>query len=661
MPDPNSPANVFVLGDLVLDHLIPVVDKRGDFHPRRKERVVEGRARKTFAGGAANCARLLAALSAGRTCLWGLSGYSPWGSFPKFLRSNTTATGGAGIIYYGAHAESHPMSTITRIVYENQTGRREIEYRIDDLPTVPVTESQARDAIGYLRAEAQEHGVHAVILNDLNMKALNAGLVGEIGAIAEAHRIPVFVDPKRDWSLFRHIAVTCVFPNLEEWCHLVGDAANQDTWRRNLDDPESLRRMAVRSLRSMPNARFHVVKCDRDGSVLISPDASGHHLIWRVAPHPVSAKAQSDKLGAGDVFVAAFAIEFVRSAREKAELDSVQAALRRANEVVACYLDLEWQQVPDHRELERFQSVPVDIVVRASVSDGVLLLPSEESRAIDLGEHAVHGSDLVSIDDTYRSTIDDLVAHFTTGWTPPNLDSAILTGRGGVGKTEICAILKAALEPQGIEVWRDFKCIQGPCPDIASAVHAIHDHWATLPGSTGGLVVILDEAFSNAAHLLLGEKGKMLLQLASDRERPTRFLFIDADFHRHREGISKSQFMSRCVLLELPAIDQRYKDVAYIFAAGCLKAARGKASQPVLISEAALIAVVNWVLDTPLEDQSPRNIVKKAGEAVAAALRGSSAKGALRIRKQHLSPDVLKSLGPIEGNSQFLEFGWYGS
>jgi len=492
------------------------------------------------------------------------------------------------------------------------------------------------------------------------MKALNQALIQEIDAIAKHWRIPIFVDPKRDWSLFREIEVACAFPNLEEWCHIVGDAANQDLWRRDLNEPESLRRMAVRSLRSMPNARFHAIKCDKEGSVLIGPEAAGRHFVFRLPSHPVGERAQSDKLGAGDVFVAMFVIEYVRRARQSSPVEAVVGALKRANEVVACYLELEWQQVPDRRELERFRGVDLPIVVQTSVSDGVLLLPDDPSTSINLGDHSVRGSSLVSVDPTYRARIDDLITHFSSGWTPPNLDSAILTGRGGVGKTEICSILKSELAPSGIEIWMDFACHPDECPDTASAVRTIHEKWAELPVTASGLVVVVDEAFSKAGHLLVGERGKMLLQLASDRERPTRFLFIDADFHKHRSSLSKSQFMSRCVLLELPSIDARLKDVAYIFAANCVLAARGRANQPVLISEAALIAVVNWVLNTPPEDQSPRNIVKKAKEAVGAALKDSAAsKGPLRISKRHVPPDVVLSLGPTERTKQFFEFWWH--
>jgi len=80
-----SPVNLFVFGDLVLDHLIPVTDIPAPLHAGEREQFGSGLPRKNYAGGAALTARLIASLSDGRTFLWGLSGDSRWGSFSHLL------------------------------------------------------------------------------------------------------------------------------------------------------------------------------------------------------------------------------------------------------------------------------------------------------------------------------------------------------------------------------------------------------------------------------------------------------------------------------------------------------------------------------------------------------------------------------------------------
>src|SRR5436305_795769 len=182
------PVNIFILGDLVLDHFIPVTAKQRPFQAVGSERVFEGHPRRTIPGGAANCARLIASLGRGRTCLWGLSGHSPWGSFVQILeKSHLSERPDRGVIYHGSHNESHQMNTITRLVSIDKDGIRHREFRVDDVSYFPTTEGQRREALAYLQAEDQEHGVHAILLNDLDMKALTEPLVRDIGEYAQVN------------------------------------------------------------------------------------------------------------------------------------------------------------------------------------------------------------------------------------------------------------------------------------------------------------------------------------------------------------------------------------------------------------------------------------------------------------------------------------------
>lgn len=652
-------ANVFTFGDLVLDHFIPVAEKEGPFQPVGHERGFNGRPRRTITGGAATCARLIAALSRGRACLWGLSGHSPWGSFVEILqRSQAQSGAGQGVIFYGAHNEAH-QNTITRVVSTDAQGIRSREFRIDDVHFVPVTDSQARDALGYLQAERDEHGVDAIILNDLDMKSLNDKLIQDIGLFAKANEIPLFVDPKRNWHKYRSIHVTCALPNLAEWCHIVDEPGSEARWRADLLAGRSLERMAVRCLRHMPNAEWHVIKCDKDGAVLVSPAGAGRRRIHHILPHPTTKRRLPGQLGAGDVLVAALALDYSAADSGIDLTDRMLSSLGKANAVVACYLEMDWQQVPTERDLERFRFRETQIKRTTETTDGVLLLPPSEHEDVELQKYAVLGSDLVSLDSSYTATFQQLVEFLAGGWDGSSPRSAILTGRGGVGKSDLLEILLQILPASGIDVWSDFEPSRKKCPDVGAAMRSIQRRLAHEGRNVTGLLIVVDEAFSTAGHLLFGENGKILLQALSRCEPRTRFLFIDADYTHHRSDVSQSQFVNRCKVFEVPSLASRHCDIPYIFAAGCLKSLRKNGIESARISEAVLLAVINWVLKTPDEEQSPRVLVDRAAEIASIAVRDHGDKsGPPEISKRHLPADLRTLIGEALGPKRFLRFSW---
>lgn len=657
----DNDVNIFIFGDLVLDHLIPVVEKTRN-HQTDKDRgdkiVRDGRPRITIAGGAANCARVIAALNAGRTCLWGLSGRSPWGAFPQILEECHAIDGAeAGVIYHGSHQESHQMNTITRIVNLNPTGQRYREFRVDDVHNVPVTGTQARDAVGYLRAESKEHRVNAIILNDLDMNALNEALIVEVGEFAALAAIPVFVDPKRNWEKYRSITVECALPNLEEWCYIVDDRYDTGDWRKAIHTKDGLERMANRTLRYMPNARFHIIKCDEDGAVFIGPNGSDQRVISHILAHPTAIKDRTDKLGPGDILCAALVLEYAKTREPLNPRDRVLRALHTASAVVACYLELDWQRVPNRREMLAYKSEQIRSECEAVVSEAVLLLPPNEPRITDLADYAIEGSGLVSADKPYRKKIEELIDFFDGEWDGQVVRSAILTGRGGDGKSEVCSILETTL-PAKIAVWKEFDSNREKCPDVDAAVSQIKNKWNGSEKTTKGLLVVIDEAFSSGLHLLAKENGKMLLQRSTTSAQSTRFLLIDADYYQHENELSESQFKSRCKLFELPPLESRKGDIPYIFAAGCMKTLRTSRIHGAFISEAVFLGVINWVLQSQGSVNS-RKIIDAAKDTVAAALRDKDINRSIpEISKSYLPEEVKVCLGQIEGKKRFFQFSW---
>lgn len=647
--------NVFVLGDLVLDHFIPATAKQRLHQPEAGERVFDGHPRRTIPGGAANCARLIAALGLGRVCLWGLSGHSPWGSFAEILqKSSVSDRPDRGVIYHGAHNESHRMNTITRLVSIDDMGTRHREFRVDDIDYFPTSDGQRYDALTYLRAEQEQHGIHAIILNDLDMSSLTEPLVTEVGQFAREKNIPIFIDPKRDWHKYREIHATCVLPNLKEWCYIVDDPDGERKWRRDIEHG-LLNRLAIRSLRYMPNAEFHLIKCDRLGLVLIAPSDAGHRVVHRVEAHPTRASKLPGQLGAGDILVAALAMEYAAAARESDDNKPMIKALEKALAVVACYLEIDWQQVPTRRDIRLFELQKMAVRNSATIPESVLYLPKADQ--VQLHKFSVVNSKLVSNDSSYRSKIEQVADFLMNGWGQSEPHSAIVTGRGGIGKSELTEALKRMLIDHNVFVWGDFDPSRANCLDVDSALAQIRAKANELPMGTRGILVVIDEAFSKAPHLLVAECGKMLLQEAAKCKPLTRFLFVDADLERHRSELSESQFLSRCREFLVPALSSRPGDIPYIFGAACLN---HLGSSSVRISEAVLLGVINGLLQATEGQQNARNIFRRAGEIVSNVNKtvGTVLGQIEEISKRHLTVDLQVGLEETEPPRHFYQFSW---
>ena len=240
------------------------------------------------------------------------------------------------------------------------------------------------------------------------------------------------------------------------------------------------------------------------------------------------------------------------------------------------------------------------------------------------------------------------------GWGKPDSLSAIVTGRGGVGKSDLVGILKRVLSPIAIPVWDEFDWSQASSVD--SALKQIETKSVKLSPDTPGILVVIDEAFAKAGHLLLGENGKMLIQGGARCSPMARFLLIDADFDRHRGEVSVSQFLTRIREFLVPALSTRHGDIPYIFGAGCLKELKTSSTR---ISEAVLLGVINWVLKQPEGQQSPREIIRKAEEVVAEFSRNPTKKGVIpEISKRHLPAALKDGLEETESPREFFQFSW---
>jgi sugar/nucleoside kinase (ribokinase family) len=667
--------NTFVLGDLIFDHLIPVKEKVPPFHPEGgHEKCFDGSRRETIAGGAANSARLAAALSGGRTCLWGLSGHSPWGSFAQILeRSQSRDHTIKPIVYHGADSSSHPMNTITRIM--EVTGERVSKwlYRIDGVQNTDATHSQADDAISYLEREVcGGRRIDAIILCDHEMGALNRKLIERIGSFATEHGIPLFVDPKRDWEKFDSITVFCSTPNLDQWCAIIqkvaphaGDYQSEPWWDENLRYAGTRKLFALKSLRHMPNARFHIVKRGQHGAILIAPRTSqvegaltDSWTIYELPPFNLQGD-QPVQIGAGDVLIAAFAIEFIGLQDITDEGSRILRALERANRVVACYLKSEWQRMPSKSNLSQFKNeypATPEVIEKETILGGVRYLPAAGIHH-DLANKSVRGSELVSTDDRFHNIIGALLDDLKL----PVPRHAILTAEGGSGKSKFIDVLNRDARTLGYSVWEPPSTSRKSWHNwksVAKAVDAIAQEWnerkQNASPTPSHLVVVLDEAFKaeNCDTLLFGTSGVALLRALLEIS-VVRLLMIDAGYQDKKPRLNEKEFVDRCREYTLPPLSSRLNDVAYIAAAYCLTTKKA----PLLeVSERALLGLINWTLTTG--DKNPRSLLDKV-EEILAQFPGTGPP--LQIHRSHLPDDTKALIGEWDEDEnlpKYIRFSW---
>ncbi len=368
--------------------------------------------------------------------------------------------------------------------------------------------------------------------------------------------------------------------------------------------------MADLCLRQMPNVEFHLITCDKLGVVLIAPsEAAGHHMIYRIESHPTALGLLPGQLGAGDILMATLALEYAALNKRgdfKSQAGRTQgmlAALEKAQAVTSCYLGMDWHQIPTGHEIEKFTLQPSVVTKKIQVDDAVQLLPPKD---VNLDDNEIRTSGLVSTDETYIGTVEELIGFVTDGWEDPHPRSIILTGKGGVGKSDLQSLLSRELQKSGISLWSFDNSPQTKSLELALAAIA---HQQTEISRGAGLLILIDEAFSTAGHLLLGENGKNLIQGLPSK---TRLLLIDADFNRYRNEVSQSQLITRCKCFELPPLSLRLPDIPYIFGASCVK---HLGVSPVKITEAVLLSVIRDVLNDP-ERKTGRDLYNAAGEII---------------------------------------------
>ena len=633
--------NIIVIGDLVIDHAIFVEERR-----RTRENEDKVIRRQDTAGGAANTARILAVLNSGKTYLWGVIGTSHWGNFRSILEMSHLLDGAlTNVELRGIRDETDAkMNTITRLIVKHG-GKQHRKHRYDDVDHVHVSDTKRKTVLHHLRRIVEDKGgLHAIIINDFDKKCLTKENIEDIYEFAAKHKVPLFVDPKRDGEKYLGIEGAAILPNLEEWCWLVGEkVAEIDNWLNGLDETTTLERMAQKSLRHLSNFKYHIIKCGRLGAVIIGPHPKLPHYcaVYRVPPAFVNELAiVADPLGCGDVMTGAFAFYYDK---DRESMDMALEAFHRANIVVGCYREMPWHRMPRlesvEKRLKESTAQSESFEIKAMVSKAIAYLPKElkVSLATQVSDD-VPGVYLDKMRETdYTESLNRLAQEVAKnyGWPAPKetIKNIIFGAPSGTGKTTILGGLELALkDTPGIRVVNinrnnlykeevltslDTNNAQELRAKIANLVSI------TEPISEECLILlIIDEAYDK---LLEGKSGKLFQNfLQAANLAGIRLLLADSEFYKSETLQNMRQdIYNRCVNPPhiLPPLTEHPMDIPYVLFGALLKYAEGLGNHhPIKVENHVVLELIESVLEAP--DGTPRDNLRKLKEAYRRAAEG---------------------------------------
>jgi D-beta-D-heptose 7-phosphate kinase / D-beta-D-heptose 1-phosphate adenosyltransferase len=271
-----SDVRVLCVGDVMLDRFISGEVKR--ISPESPVPVLSVTGRQSFPGGAANVARNVAALG-GRCTLVSVIGRDPVG---HELQNAIHAIEGLTCEFSVSH--DRPTSEKTRFVAHGQHMLRtdaEVAQSID-----VETEAAILKCIEKLAA-----GHDVMVLSDYAKGLLTDTVVRGAITIAQAHQLPVVVDPK-SVNLARYAGATVITPNSKE----VHDATGIDP----TDEDAGAEAAGAAILRDSGVQNVLLTRAHR-GMTLMGKDSNASHIR-------ASAREVFDVVGAGDTVIATLAL-----------------------------------------------------------------------------------------------------------------------------------------------------------------------------------------------------------------------------------------------------------------------------------------------------------------------------------------------------------------
>ncbi|MEM4254076.1 MAG: bifunctional ADP-heptose synthase [Candidatus Woesearchaeota archaeon] len=280
---------ILVLGDVMLDRYIWGNVSR--VSPEAPVPVVEVQSETYAPGGAANAANNIVSLG-GRAVLVGMVGDD---MHKDILIKELEQRGIASQLIL----DNRPTTTKIRVMgIKQQLARIDYEYKH------PIDDETGKKILDVIK----DTPCDGIIISDYAKGIITQQLYNDILHLAEALKVPVFVDVKPRRQI-NYAGATVVKTNNKEACELVG------VEEHNGDQIEEIGKRLVQDLNS-----HVIITRGAKGVSIFGKEGTTTHI-------PTKAKQVFDVTGAGDTFLAAFALAFVSGASlEDASIIANQAA-----------------------------------------------------------------------------------------------------------------------------------------------------------------------------------------------------------------------------------------------------------------------------------------------------------------------------------------------
>jgi hypothetical protein len=600
--------NVFVAGDLAIDHTVFVYPqtKRETLQHAPSESSHMVRRRLDTAGGAATAARTVAQLTGGTTFLWGLLGYSPWGTFRSILdRSQALDDADAEIELRGAADEtSAPMSTVTRLVELEENSGQDENYvsrstrgsykrisRFTDFGGVHVPEFK-RSALQYHLKSVkdklkQTSKLHAVLIDDLNFGAFRERLAKNISRFCDLNEIDLIIRARANSEKFRDVKARCLVMALDEWISEY-ESAKAVIVKKKLaattPNPEACKELARKCVYRFPNIDSFVIAVGEswiNHYILIERASNGGAQveIYQVPGHIQTQGKRSEQVGVSDVFAGAL----TAAISEIKVTESIKEAVQYAANVANVYQESSWHRIPtasyidnyikgieDNRRLKGAK----DQFRHAEMIDqfhcGSSLMP--KSGQIHLQEAKTVIGGIYSLDAHTREALQKLTSDLRGGWAlkPEGGDAyhLILAAPGGSGKSLIANKLKEMAKEDGKIVFDcDEQKLIWDWRKPLKMLEVIKEFRKNSGRPQSEVLVVVDEAIKSVEGSYkknLGDKATDLLNKASPER--IRFLFIDTKFLEVTEKNYGEELGRRTTRHEIHGLPQRPADIILVAA-----------------------------------------------------------------------------------------------
>jgi D-beta-D-heptose 7-phosphate kinase / D-beta-D-heptose 1-phosphate adenosyltransferase len=262
-----------VVGDLILDHYVFGAVSR--ISPEAPIPVLHVSREEDRLGGAANVAANILSLGGRGTLVGALGRDEPGARFRKLVQ------GARGLSLSATQTPARPTVLKTRMVSQNQQM-----LRVDREQHGALSETEIADVAA--RARKAVAGVRAVVISDYGKGVVTPESAQAL--IKAAAGVPVIVDPKgRDWT--RYTGATAVTPNRAEAEAATGiDCAT-------LDGVREAGKWLCRKLK----LKAAVITLSSQGVAVVPARGEMAHF-------PANARSVYDVTGAGDTFIACFAL-----------------------------------------------------------------------------------------------------------------------------------------------------------------------------------------------------------------------------------------------------------------------------------------------------------------------------------------------------------------